>query len=333
MAGAPAPSDGGDGGPTYVGSGGGGGAGFIPGNGGEGVSAGLPGVYLFGGAGGGTGARSGGAGGNLGFAGSAGTAGTLAGGSGGLAGSTGSTGTAGARGAAILGANNLTFINTGTIDGSQSNSFDFAPVVEGVSLVTTVQSTTQSLVIPSTSDIAAGDFGIFFDGSYNNSATGYVTPTDWTFIGGTPSTNLLRSIVSYKVLTNADIGATVTGMAGVYKSHKLLAIFRPSFKPLNNLLFSVPVTQYTTATPTAQSIAMNGLQTPVLGFAFHFHTSTIASTMSGTGATFTSNLFTLATSTSIRYARFNKNETPTNASVTANDGGTNTFISFNLRIN
>ena len=96
------------------------------------------------------------------------------------------------------------------------------------SSLTFVDSTTGSsstIVVPATAQ--AGDVGLLFQRAAD-SGTGSVTPSGWTTItdgvGGAQST---RCMVSFKILTSGDPGATLTGMNSGFNT-KAIAIFRPN---------------------------------------------------------------------------------------------------------
>ena len=109
---------------------------------------------------------------------------------------------------------------------TESIGFNGSDNAVNVVLHATVNSATASAVIPAT--IQAGDIAVFIDRTSAASAITPVIPAGFTSIvqsnhGGT---NLRNTFSSYKLLTAADSGATVTGMTGSSYS-KVLMIFRP----------------------------------------------------------------------------------------------------------
>lgn len=174
-----------------------------------------------------------------------------------------------------------------------------------------------------------GDIAVFLDGggdSFTSTPPALVVPTGFTqiftntVVGGFAA---LRATASYKILNASDISTgTISGMSpGTVR--KQLRIIRPS-ATVSSVIVSTPVTEATGGDPVAQTISMNGLTTPVIGFAWGATTggtATITSTPAGV-MTVTNNTG-LQTISDIIY-----NSSPINIIVDMNDPGTNIFTSW-----
>jgi hypothetical protein len=103
---------------------------------------------------------------------------------------------------------------------------------------------------------AAGDLGILLDGPSSTSGQPIpttVVPAGWKELlnyGRAPD-SAARMIISTKVLTAGDIGATITGMVGTSLSNKTLIVLRPD-KPINNVEHASGWNDVTAANPALQ---------------------------------------------------------------------------------
>jgi hypothetical protein len=151
----------------------------------------------------------------------------------------------------------------------------------------------------------AGDFAILFDGS-NVTATvpTPVIPSGWTAVANS-ATTLFRSIISYKILTSADLGTTVTGMFHANGAHrKIMAIFRPN-RGIISVANSVAAGESTTGNPIVQNLLISAAAPPALGFCF-FRSSGAISPRTVSPA-FTMELASQTTSAYAQFVSYNAN--------------------------
>lgn len=138
------------------------------------------------------------------------------------------------------------------------------PSVSSLTVVNQGTSTSDVINLPTGS--AVGDLCILFDaGANSGSIPGTVVPSGWTQAVNTAGANDLRAIISYRVLTAADITAgSVTGMNASASDRKGIVSLRPDF-PILSVTVSTPVAQQTSGDPTQQTIAAaSAPQSPVV---------------------------------------------------------------------
>ena len=82
------------------------------------------------------------------------------------------------------------------------------------------------------SGIQTGDLMVLLDAATMISTSGLVVPSGFTMVSDNLETTNPRFVSSYKILTAADAGTTLTGMTGSVASRKILLYFR----------FATPVT-------------------------------------------------------------------------------------------
>ena len=319
------------------------------GNPGTGTYNGASGVSAAGGGGGGAGAsatsRSGGNGIQVNFTGTA----TYYGGGGGGGGSGASGGLGGGGNGGNLVAGSAGAANTGGGGGGASDDsginrsggaggtglviirypFTPGPAVTSVSTVTSktgISSSSGNFVMPTGGDLApnyynvdVGDVAILFDSS---TSTTDVTPTGWTSITKT-STSGIRQNISYKILTASDLGATITGMAGV--NRKVMLIYRGN-SAFNTINVTVTGSQSTTAVPTNQSLV--GQAGPMIAFAAY--SSTGAITTSGWSVGSPTQYNASSTSVITVKALITNSGTPSTTTISMSDGGTNSLQTFRM---
>lgn len=196
----------------------------------------------------------------------------------------------------------------------------FYPSTCNVATTTTSQTSTISIPTAAT----PGDILMLFDMTTTGTL---VTPTGFTQITSQTTTGLITN-VSYKIYTQADVGTTITGMAGttrkvmiVYSSNSVITQVVPS---------STISTQATTATPTNQTISISSVTAPVVAVAVYASTGSIT-TRGWTGGTPSEYSSVLTSSLYVKTARYNVGSTPLNATISMSDGGTNILQSFYFR--
>jgi len=109
-------------------------------------------------------------------------------------------------------------------------------VEEPIEIAFVGSSTSTSAAITLPSGLEDGDIGVLFQMSVGISTPPTrVTPSGFTPGPTTTTTSIsaLRSSIEYKILTESDAGATITGTAGS-AARKIFAVFRPS-SPLSAL--------------------------------------------------------------------------------------------------
>lgn len=222
----------------------------------------------------------------------------------------------------------------------QFGSGDLSPVALGVSSLTfraaANGSASDTCSLPTGS--AIGDLAVLFDMAKNDSTTipTEVTPSGWT--QALASTGLsqgaisgsMRQVVSYKVLTNADITAgSVTGMTANDRVKRMLA-----FIPDASITTVTPGSwnqELTSGDPASQTVTASGQQTPLVVFGMIFDNnaapafSTESPAFDATG--------TVTDGCGIRVGYKVYNSSPSNHSVDMNDeGGGNALVSGYLRV-
>ena len=140
-----------------------------------------------------------------------------------------------------------------------ANMMAAQPRIHTVSFVTDANSATSTIVIPSSATAAAGDIAILWDRATNSVATApaAVTPSGFTQAVTTivQNTIAMRSSINYKVLEDADLGSTITGMAalGTGVTSKLISVFRPIYR--SSVLQYIPTAFNGAATNSGTSVA------------------------------------------------------------------------------
>lgn len=130
--------------------------------------------------------------------------------------------------------------------------------------------------------VITGDFCMLVNVAQNStfgSIPAAAVPSGFTQIatstGG--ASNNVRMVVSCKILSSLDIGATLTGMTGNSFNSVHVLYFRMS-KPISSFT-QTGTAQLTTATPTNQTISTSAATSfPCLAWAFYNSSGTITST-------------------------------------------------------
>lgn len=121
-------------------------------------------------------------------------------------------------------------------------------MVGGAITIITMQSSTTStastITVPSCQD---GDVLVLFDRPIGSAPPAPVTPSGWSAANQSSSGNF-KMYVSYKLATNADSGASVTGMNGSISNAKMMYVFRPDIAALVLTLGSTVSNVTSTAT-------------------------------------------------------------------------------------
>jgi hypothetical protein len=160
-------------------------------------------------------------------------------------------------------------------------------IPQRVSFVASAISGDATIVIPSAAQ--AGDLVVILQMAANTVSTvpTAVTPAGFTDISNISSNvqnyNPMRNICSYKVITAADKGATLTGMEGNNSNRKMLLVFR-TIHPITAITPVSIQTHNTTSAPSLKTITVAGQPAPVILMG---QGSTIGAdvTLSGTVAT------------------------------------------------
>ena len=182
-----------------------------------------------------------------------------------------------------------------------------------------------TITIPAT--VQDGDFAVLFDFAGGSSAPSDVTPSGWTSnanLAGLISGGLSwRSRISYRILTAALAGTSVTGMAsGGSTAAKVMLVFRPNVAA-STLTLGDPATGATSGNPASQTLTSGSGAAPLvaLGFAAAYNNSPTFSTASPAFGG------EVASGTVTRAGYKIYNSSPSNHTVDMNDLGTNNVLS------
>ena len=204
------------------------------------------------------------------------------------------------------------------------------PVLSSMALVTSkIQSSSASanFTIPtdgqgaySETGVLAGDIAILFDSSTSITDT---IPSGWTSITGV-STSGIRQNISYKILTEGDLGTTISAMAGT--SRKIMLVYRGN-QSIASVTATVTGSQATTALPSNQTLT--GEAGPMIAFAAYSSTGAIGSRGWSQGTP--TDYSVVSTSGIYVKALITNSGTPTTTSISMSDGGSNALQSFRLK--
>lgn len=186
--------------------------------------------------------------------------------------------------------------------------------------LTFVASTTSAAETISVSGSAqAGDWAILSDMSSNNVAISKVVPTGWTEIS---SDNLILatwSVVSAKILTAADVGATVTGMnTDAGNLTKVMFVFRPN-GIISNAISSTWESEISLGNPSSQSVAASGVATPLVVLGIVGSTGSDTANFSTASPAFTATVLVDGGTGSQRMGYTIYNSSPSSHTIDAND--------------
>lgn len=197
------------------------------------------------------------------------------------------------------------------------------PYPTTVSVRTTVSGTGSTITVPST--VKQGDLLVLADTS--NVVTD-VTPSGWSQASGTTTTGI-RTNISYKIATDADVGATITGMAGT--TRKVLVVYQGNY-PFGSVRLSPTINaQSTTAAPSNQTITMSGIRAPIIAMAVYGKTTATTPTRGWTGGTPTEYSSVSTSGVYVKTLMYNVGSSPANATISMTDAGTNTLQSLYFR--
>ena len=124
------------------------------------------------------------------------------------------------------------------------------------SLADVATSTSNTIVVPA--GAAVNDWMVLVDQASANSVPTAVTPTGFTSISNTSGTVRHRSMVTYKKIVLADLGATITGMNGGSSNSKVLWVFRPTIDVSAITIASLNAIGAAAADPSAQVVTASG---------------------------------------------------------------------------
>lgn len=182
-----------------------------------------------------------------------------------------------------------------------------------------------TITIPAT--VQDGDFAVLFDFAGGSSAPSDVTPSGWTSnanLAGLISGGFsFRSRISYRILTAALAGTSVTGMvSGGATAAKVMLVFRPNVAA-STLTLGDPATGATSGNPASQTLTSGSGAAPLvaLGFAASYNNSPTFSTASPAFGG------EVASGTVTRAGYKIYNSSPSNHTVDMNDLGTNNVLS------
>jgi hypothetical protein len=205
----------------------------------------------------------------------------------------------------------------------------------GVSLtltfVTSGTSATHTVLIPAAAE--AGDIAVVFDGAFNKGTGSItsVTPSGWSTAvdasSGFGGTDDARMKVNYKKLVAGDLG-TSPAFSNTILDRKVILIFRPS-SVINSVVNGSWNTELTVNNPSAQTVTVVGVATPLIVFAF-------GGVSDSTGPAFTGSpsmneVVCTGTSWSVNVGYLVYNTSPSDQSIDIGDGGANGLQSGFLR--
>lgn len=150
---------------------------------------------------------------------------------------------------------------------TQMSGFATAPLFNywytaatGWSTSASFNDSTATIVLPSV--ISRGDLIILIDGAWNVAGIPTaITPTGFTNIAN-DGLGIHRAMLSYKVATGSEAGATVTGMSGDSINRKIAKVFRPNAQAA--VTISGINHQITDSAPTNQTIAVGSAVKPLI---------------------------------------------------------------------
>lgn len=193
-----------------------------------------------------------------------------------------------------------------------------------------LSATSSSTTITAPSGIQAGDLLVLLDRADNLSLPSTVVPTGFTSIANVNNGSGMRQIVSYKLATGSEGGASITGMAGGLDVNKALAVFRGNVPIASISVASLNAPAPTDANPTAQNVTAAGGTVPLIVFGCYSATNTIVSPRTFTPAK--DGELNPSPSQTLYLAWKIYNSAPANVSVDMDDeGSANTLASFYLQ--
>jgi hypothetical protein len=192
------------------------------------------------------------------------------------------------------------------------------------SVRTTVSGTASTITVPATAQ--PGDLLVLADMSTTVSS---VVPSGWTNWASTSTTGIISN-VSAKICNQADIGATITGMAGT--TRKVLIVYQGNYEMVSTYRSGSLGAQATTATPNTQTISMSGQATPLIAIAVYAKTTSTTPTRGWTGGTPAEYSSVSTSGIYVKTLSYNVGSSPANATITMSDAGTNILQSFFVQV-
>lgn len=133
-------------------------------------------------------------------------------------------------------------------------------ILSSISLLATGNGNSPTITIPGT--IAAGDFCVIFNATYNTSS--YNTPAGFTMIGRQVGVSQLRGEISAKILVGTE--TTVTGINAAGDDYWIAAVFRGNV-PISSFTANSVLGQATAAGPTNMVVTSGSTASyPILVF-------------------------------------------------------------------
>jgi hypothetical protein len=214
-------------------------------------------------------------------------------------------------------------------------SVGFFPSTLTLSFVGYTRSETTSLnwaSMASGGPIAAGDLGIYIDGSLGSSIPSSVIPSGFTniFDQSHDTGAAVKLMVSYKILTGSE--GTVAGMVDVPDESKIGLVFRPS-KPISTVTRSTVTSfEFTGGNPSAQTIDPTTEFNPTIVLGMVKSYGAIAASFSTFSPTADTQAPSAASSPLMVVGFKLYNNSPQSHTIDANDLGTTLLSSMYLRI-
>jgi len=204
-----------------------------------------------------------------------------------------------------------------------------------LSFVASATSSATSITLPA--GIQAGDIIALWDKAASINATPTtIIPTGFTSVGNifnsVPSslTYLARSIMSYKIASGSEGGASIAGMSSDGIVHKIAMVFRPNFTPSTATPKSVGG-EVTVNNPASQTVSASSGTVPLIVFGFYGQTNNAISPR--TFSPSEDGEISTSTICFAKYKIYNGAATPANHSVDMDDeGDLNILQSFYLEI-
>lgn len=182
---------------------------------------------------------------------------------------------------------------------------------------TSATSTAATIAVPA--EVVGGDLMVLYDVA--GGTPGSVTPTGWTLINSAAS-GAVRAVISYRIATNTDAGASVTGMDST-AMRKAMLVFRG---PVVAVSVSSVGSQGTDANPAAQTVLAASGTPPLIVFGGYScgnnpvdpRTFTVASVAAKDGEVFAD------TKSYLAYKIYNSN--PADVVIDMNNEGNNNLL-------
>lgn len=201
-----------------------------------------------------------------------------------------------------------------------------------MSFVASANSSSSTITIPGTA--VAGDFAVLIDCAVDNTAGGSVsgvTPSGWTNVAFTTvsSSDTVRTMTSYRILTAGQPGTSITGMNSDYEK-KFILVFRPSTSIITATA-SAWNSEGTTGNPSVQIVSASGVVAPLIVLAVASGSGTTSAPSFSTESPAMTNLTAAAANLGLRIGYTLYNTDPSDQSIDMNDVGENALHSGYIR--